>query len=131
LLIDDDPDVRQVTATLLADFGCCVVEAASGRAGLAALERMAVVDVAVVDFAMPGMTGIEVADIIGAKRPTLPVVIITGYADADLAGAPRGRLHLLKKPFLRGELAATLLAATGHGGSDPGNVVRLHPAASP
>ena len=110
LVIDDDPDVRQATERHLAEMHCRVVTAESGRGGLSALERELVVDAVIVDFAMPGMNGLEVADEIAVRRPILPVIIVTGYADINLDDGD-GRFQLLKKPFRRSDLAAALSAA--------------------
>jgi CheY-like chemotaxis protein len=131
LLIDDDPDVRQVTANLLAELGCRVLAVDSGRAGITALDNGAEIGLAVIDFAMPGMNGIEASEAIRARRPGLPIVIITGFADMDLGGARLDGLPLLKKPFQRAELAAMLVAAAGPGNADRANLVRLRPAAKP
>jgi PAS domain S-box-containing protein len=123
LLIDDDPDVRQVAATQLEELGCKVLTAESGSSGLVVLDGESGIDIVVVDFAMPSMNGIEVAEKIAARRPTLPIVIITGYADVDLT-ADRGRkIHVLKKPFQRADLAATLSAVARSSRVGAGNLL--------
>jgi CheY-like chemotaxis protein len=74
------------------------------------------------DFAMPGMNGAEVAREVRARRPHLPIVYATGYADAAaLAEADEDRV--VHKPFIEEELAAKLAAALGEGAAS--NVVRL------
>jgi signal transduction histidine kinase/CheY-like chemotaxis protein len=125
LLIDDDPDVRQVTATLLAELGCRVIGAESGRAGLAALARCGDIDVAVIDFAMPGLNGLEAAALLVSRCPDLPIVIVTGYADMDLSAAERHGFRLLRKPFQRAEIADTLRGAIGCDANSRQNVVPL------
>ncbi len=125
LLIDDDEDVRQVTAMIIEGLGCRVVTAENGTAGLALLETNPDVGLAVIDFAMPGMNGVETAEQVMMRRPELPVVIITGYADTAFPGRERPELRVLKKPFQRAELAAALVAALA---GPPGNVVPLRAA---
>ena len=110
LLIDDDPNVRDVTGLMLEELGYCVRTANNGARGLAALDGDQNFDLAVVDFAMPGMDGIEVAKRILAARPSLPIVMMTGYADAVRWSAPRIELHLLEKPFRLDQLASVLRA---------------------
>ncbi|HEX3536185.1 MAG TPA: response regulator, partial [Stellaceae bacterium] len=125
LLIDDDEDVRQVSAALLQELDCKVVEAESGQSGLAALDGNPGIDLAVVDFAMPGMNGVKVAEAIRAKRPDIPFIIITGYAEIDTSEPSIERLRVLNKPFQRAELAEALLAAIADAARS--NVVPLKP----
>jgi signal transduction histidine kinase len=106
LLVDDDSAVREVTASLLADLGCRVVEAGSGGAALDLLDRDAgPLDVMLVDFAMPGMNGAEVARAVAARRPGLPILFMTGYADLS-ALRDVGEDRIVQKPFREGDLAA-------------------------
>ncbi|NOG72270.1 hybrid sensor histidine kinase/response regulator [Roseicella sp. DB1501] len=111
LVVDDDPDVRRALVGWLDALGYRVAEAADGRAGLAALERLAP-DAMLVDFAMPGLTGAEVAVAARRLRPGLPIVLATGYAAAAELGvdAPAG-LPMLRKPFRIQELAEVLAQA--------------------
>jgi signal transduction histidine kinase/CheY-like chemotaxis protein len=110
LLVDDDTAVREVTAGLLQDLGYRVVEAGSGGAALDLLDRQAEIDVLLVDFAMPGMNGAEVAREVHARRPGLPILFVTGYADTE-ALAAAGDDGILRKPFVERDLAAKLRSA--------------------
>ena len=110
LLVDDDSAVREVTAGILQDLGYGVIEAGSGGAALDVLDRHADIDLLLVDFAMPGMNGAEVAREVHARRPGLPVLFVTGYADTE-ALAAAGDDGMLRKPFAEKELAAKLHAA--------------------
>ncbi|HLZ75714.1 response regulator [Phenylobacterium sp.] len=110
LLVDDDSAVREVTAGLLQDLGYRVVEAGSGGAALDMLDRQADIDVLLVDFAMPGMNGAEVAREVHARRPGLPILFVTGYADTE-ALAAAGDDGILRKPFVERDLAAKLRTA--------------------
>jgi signal transduction histidine kinase len=107
LLVDDDSAVREVTAGILHDLGYRVVEAGSGGAALDLLDHQSKIDVLLVDFAMPGMNGAEVAREVHARRPDLPVLFVTGYADTD-ALAAAGDDGILRKPFMEKDLAAKL-----------------------
>jgi PAS domain S-box-containing protein len=106
LLVDDEDLIRASTAQMLADLGYEVIEAASAKMGLHHLEDGRI-DLVVTDHLMPGMTGAEFAREVQAKRPGLPILIISGFAELeDLApDLPR-----LTKPFRQGELAAGLAA---------------------
>ena len=105
LLVDDDNAVREVTASALRDLGHTVMEADGGLPALDILNRPSQrVDLLVVDFAMPGMNGVEVARGARTARPGLPVLFITGYADLSaLAGT--GEDRIVQKPFREEELA--------------------------
>ncbi|WP_132250486.1 hybrid sensor histidine kinase/response regulator [Methylobacterium segetis] len=106
LVVDDDSAVREVTTTRLAEAGHEVREAASGLAALASLEADPCVDLLVLDFAMPGMNGAEVATEIRKRWPGLPVLYVTGYADtaALMKGGAVGADGIVLKPFRDGEL---------------------------
>lgn len=110
LVVDDDEAVREVTAGYLSDLGYTVVEAGSGGAALEALERDEDIEAVVLDFAMPGMNGATLARELQIRRPGLPVLFVTGYADAEaLASIPDEQVIL--KPFEHAELAEKLANA--------------------
>ena len=81
LVIDDEPGVRKMLAALLRKAGHDVVEAESGSAGLARF-RETPADIVLTDFAMPGLTGWEVARAVKALNPRVPVGYVTGAAHA-------------------------------------------------
>lgn len=114
LLIDDDSAVRTVTADMLRELGYQVLEAGSGGAALDLLDReTARIDLVIVDFAMPGMSGADVARVVQAKRPGLPMLYVTGFVDrAALAGVSDS--EIVGKPFINNELAEKVrLALSG------------------
>ena len=80
LLVDDDSAVREITASILRDLGHMVIEVGSGGGALDLLDRNAQIELVVLDFAMPGMNGMEVARQVRIKVPSCPVMFITGYA---------------------------------------------------
>jgi CheY-like chemotaxis protein len=122
LLVDDDSAVREITGSILRDQGHTVLEAGSGAGALDLLQREAAIDLMLIDFAMPGMSGAELARRVRAKRPRLPVLFITGFADrAALSGVPEG--CVIGKPFVESELADKVHLALAGGMS--GKVVRL------
>jgi signal transduction histidine kinase len=110
LVVDDDSAVREVTASLLADLGYRVIEAGSGGAALELLERETDINQMLLDFAMPGMNGAEVAREARARRPDVPILFVTGYADTAALGEA-GEDVILRKPYVEQELAAKLRAA--------------------
>jgi CheY-like chemotaxis protein len=104
LVVDDDPGVRQFLADSLDSFGYAVVEAANGEAGLEMLARAAP-DLMLVDYAMPGMTGAEVARRARETHPHMPIVFASGYAEtAALENVLDENTLILRKPFRLREL---------------------------
>ena len=119
LVVDDDGAVREVTSAILRDLGYSVIEASSGAAALALLEQHPDVDLMVIDFAMPGMNGAEVAQQARVSRPEIPILFVTGYADrAALTGI--SDTQIVGKPFVDDELARKIKHA-----------LALEPALSP
>jgi PAS domain S-box-containing protein len=110
LLVDDEELVRLSTADMLGDLGYQVVEAGSAEEALRVIESGAHLDVVVTDHLMPGMTGTDLARAVRDRRPELPVLIVSGYAEVD-GVAPD--LPRLTKPFRKNELAASLAGLEG------------------
>ncbi|NMN05016.1 MULTISPECIES: PAS domain S-box protein [unclassified Novosphingobium] len=114
LVIDDDADVRHFVAECLETLGFAVTLAEDGAAGLAELQRSEP-DVIILDFAMPGLNGAEVAKRVKDIRPALPIIFATGYAESTaLAQVFDGPAPLLKKPFQIDELERVLIATLQH-----------------
>jgi CheY-like chemotaxis protein/anti-sigma regulatory factor (Ser/Thr protein kinase) len=106
LFVDDDPLVARSTVEMLEDLGHGVTEARSAKSALQLLDSGHEVDILVTDQAMPGMTGVELATIVQQKRPGLPILLVTGYADlpaSTLAQWPR-----LSKPYQQAQLQAAI-----------------------
>ena len=124
LLVDDDTAVREITAELLREAKFHVIEAGSGGAGLEALDRTETVDVLLVDFVMPGMNGAEVAREAQLRRPGLPTLFVTGYADLDAIRSV-GEERIVAKPFKPERLFQAIEHVLGAARAAD-NVVRLH-----
>lgn len=110
LVVDDDDEVRGTLLDMLDVLGHEVVEASNGMAGLAAISQQAV-DLVVLDFAMPGMNGAQVAVEIHRMHPLTPIVFVSGYSDTDqLKSVMNANTTLLRKPFTIEGLERTLAA---------------------
>jgi signal transduction histidine kinase/ActR/RegA family two-component response regulator len=107
LVIDDDFDVRRFLVQCLEGLGYAVTEAEHGQAGLERLEE-ARPDLLIVDFAMPGLSGTEVAALARKKRPDLPVMLVTGYADMRAVEKVFDGDAILRKPFKVDDLTAAI-----------------------
>jgi CheY-like chemotaxis protein len=105
LLVDDERLVRESTADMLEDLGYEVVQAASAEEALRLISGGLRPDVLMSDHLMPGMNGTELANVVQAELPGTPVLIVSGYAEAE-GIAPH--FPRLVKPFRNSELAASL-----------------------
>lgn len=110
LVIDDDEQVRRFIVESLTACGYEAIEAANGEEGIAQLEHERP-DLLIVDFAMPGRNGVEVALAAHAIAPAMPIVLATGYADTDAAARAGVIGHVLRKPFGLADLADALETA--------------------
>jgi signal transduction histidine kinase/ActR/RegA family two-component response regulator len=115
LLVDDDTQVRALTADMLRELGHRVAECGEGAEAIRRA-RDTPPDLLIIDYAMPGMNGGEVARAItdGAARngATVPILFMSGYAEADALQELRERGHaLLAKPFTLAQLAEALAAS--------------------
>jgi CheY-like chemotaxis protein len=106
LVVDDDPLIAMSTVVMLEDLGHIAIEANSGKRALEIIDAGQEIDLMMTDQAMPGMTGVQLAEIVRSKRPNLPVLLATGYADlpaSKLANLPR-----LSKPYRQAQLQAEI-----------------------
>jgi DNA-binding NtrC family response regulator len=105
LLVDDDDELRVDIGRFLSSRGYRVHQAASGEEALADAERRAF-DVAILDFAMPGLTGLEVLERLKARSPECEVVLLTGEGTIEVAveAMKLGAREFLSKPISLREL---------------------------
>ena len=111
VVIDDDDQVRQILCDGLFSEGFTVRSAANGASGLAMVDASPP-DAVVLDYAMPGMTGAEVAHRMRARHPHLPIVFCSGYADS-LALDEISDAVVLRKPVTIDDLSRTVRNSIG------------------
>ena len=110
LLVDDEFLVRMSTADMLADLGYEVVEAATAEEALRIFIDGSSFDIVITDHLMPGMTGTDLIRRIRSIQPSMPVLMVSGYAQMEGVSADIPRLT---KPFRGDELAAALDSISG------------------
>jgi two-component system response regulator AtoC len=100
LLVDDDSAILQSLGDALSDFGVEVETAASAEEALGTLSRAAP-DLVVSDIRMPGMSGIELLQLVRERVPDVDVVLMTAYADMPtvVRAMREGALDFLVKPI--------------------------------
>jgi PAS domain S-box-containing protein len=116
LLVDDEAHIREITSEMLTELGFRVHEAISPEAALTAVDAGLEPDILITDHLMSGMTGVELAYAIRAKRPQARALIISGFAEVESLDPAIPRLA---KPFVQSDLAAALAAISVSGRSEP------------
>jgi signal transduction histidine kinase/CheY-like chemotaxis protein len=102
LFVDDDPLIAMSTTEMLEDLGHRVIGASSALHALDILRSEQPIDLMVTDHVMPGMTGIELAAATRQVRPSLPILLATGYA--ELPEGTQVDLPRLAKPYHQDQL---------------------------
>ena len=102
LFVDDDPLIAMSTMEMLEDLGHKVIGANSGLHALDIIRSEQPIDLMMTDHVMPGMTGIELAAASREVRPSLPILLATGYA--DLPEGAQLDLPRLAKPYHQDQL---------------------------
>jgi CheY-like chemotaxis protein len=110
LLVDDELLARESTAEMLSELGYHVVEAGSAEEALAAIRNGVKPDLLVTDHLMPGVTGTELVRLVRQLIPSLPALIVSGYAAIEDIAPDLPRLT---KPFRQADLAASVAALVG------------------
>jgi DNA-binding response OmpR family regulator len=120
-VVDDDSDIRQLSAQALVGSGYHVDAAEDGAAAWEALQIQAF-NLLITDHNMPRLTGVELVTKLRAARMALPVIMATGRLSTDeLAQNPSLQLAaMLPKPFTIGELLQTVGAVLRVTDSAPG-----------
>ena len=108
LIVDDDADVLDISAIIVADLGYSAVCASAGIEALKVIETDPSIDILLTDIKMPGMHGFELARRAKAIRTDIKVVYVTGHTSLipDRTGKTFG--PVLRKPFRPSDLAAYL-----------------------
>ncbi len=128
LVVDDDTDVRDVTAGALTESGFDVTAVESGRAALTLFEQGAHFDLMIVDYAMPGLNGAEVIALVRAHHPEIAAILVTGYVETGLAADLPAGVPLVRKPFRTAEMVARVNAALAAlGPATRSNILPLTP----
>ena len=109
LLVEDDAEVAALVEEMLRNLGYDVVHAASAKAALGALANHRRIDLVFSDIMMPGGTnGLQLAKEIRLRRPGLPVLLTSGYAEASRVEAEQLGIPVLRKPYGINELRAAV-----------------------
>jgi len=124
LVVEDNPEVADVTVSMLEQLGYEVVAVREADTALTLIEQQSF-DLVVSDIVMAGsMDGIGLARVIRERKPGLAVLLVTGYSNA--ASYLVGEFVVIRKPFLLAELNRAVARLIAEAKQPPGsNVVRL------
>ncbi len=109
LVIDDEEDVREVVRLHLEKGGFNVIEATDGMEGISLLksgDNLLNVGAILCDIRMPKINGVEAIEVFKNEAAGIPVIVVTGYPDAELAVSllKKGVRDYLVKPVDREKL---------------------------
>ncbi|HEX3396413.1 MAG TPA: ATP-binding protein [Steroidobacteraceae bacterium] len=109
LVVEDDDEVAALTVEMINQLGYDTTRVASAEAALGALADRRSVDIVFSDVMMPGrMNGVELAQEIRRRRPNLPVLLTSGYAEAARRKAGAQTIKIIPKPYRIDELRDAL-----------------------
>ena len=116
LVVDDEPQVRKPISLMLAKEGFEVMEAEDGEQAIQKIgagDNALMVDTILCDIRMPKINGDEAIAYFRSQYPTVPIVVMTGYPDVDLAVAlmRQGVRDYLVKPISKDELLGVIKKA--------------------
>jgi len=115
LVVDDDANVVTATASLLINYGFSVIPSISSSEALNIINEKDI-DIVIADVRMPGMSGIELLEKIHALAPEIPVILMTAYADLDVAvdAIKKGAYDFITKPYNKEYLKYSIDRAIKH-----------------
>ena len=121
-IVDDDESVRESLPDLLRELGYDA-EAFSSAEQFLASGRIGTTQCLILDFAMPGMSGLDLQQELASRGHDVPIVFITAHSDRNVRHLVigRGAIECLFKPFSESDLREALHAAcrAGAGGAQP------------
>jgi CheY-like chemotaxis protein len=111
LVVDDEIEVRQITVEMIRELGYEVAQAAGGEQALALINALSPPPrVILLDYAMPEMNGLQLAQALRERGIMAPIALVTGYADlSETEEAVRQLAGLLRKPFTIQDLRKLLV----------------------
>ena len=115
LIIEDEEDIREVLKLQLESANYQVIEATNGEEGIELMKKgsnLLHVGLIITDIRMPKVNGVEAIEYIKANAPSIPIMVVTGYPDAELAVEllQKGVKDYLVKPIEKDKLLSKVAA---------------------
>ena len=115
LIIEDEEDIRDILKLQLESANYQVIEASNGEEGIELMKKgsnLLQVGLIITDIRMPKVNGVEAIEYIKANAPSIPIMVVTGYPDAELAVEllQKGVKDYLVKPIEKDKLLSKVAA---------------------
>jgi len=110
LVVEDEYNIQLLLHRILREMGHEVKVASNGVEALAVLKHNPP-DIVLTDLKMPRMTGLELISIIRRDFPNMPIIAVSAHSDSAQLALKVHKVHQLRKPFLKQDLAKVLNTA--------------------
>jgi CheY-like chemotaxis protein len=115
LIVEDDPDTREILSELLQMQGHAIVTASHAQQALDSLQQAPSMDLLITDVSLPGISGIELAKMAKATHPDISIMVCSGYGETQFESLPF-EVEWSQKPL---EIESFLAAIERFSGSRP------------
>lgn len=106
LLVDDEPDLLDVVGDVLRAHGYTIVSCSSGREARARISGPPTLDLAIIDWSLPDVSGRDLLLDLASRQPQARVIVMTGYGEAMVSSSLVNErvMAVVRKPFRMREL---------------------------
>lgn len=113
LLVDEERRILDVLEEIINTLGYQVISASSAESAMSVIREGTHIDLVLTAYRLPGMNGVEFIAVLKKVLPSVPVIILTGYASVEvyLKSLSLGVFEYLNKPVEVKELDRTLKSA--------------------
>ncbi|HXU73851.1 MAG TPA: response regulator [Polyangia bacterium] len=101
MVVDDDPDERELLADVLGELGYEVEQAPDAGVALVLLDETPGIELLISDERMPGMTGVELTQVVAERHPSVRTVLLTAFSDEEICrrAVEASAVTVLAKPL--------------------------------
>ncbi len=120
LVVDDEPDSRQIFRDMLIELGYDVIDEPDGTSALLAIEDKGMIDLIITDYQMPDMNGLEFVERVRRLLPLVPIIMITAYGSIEtyIRSQCLSVFEYINKPVKKRELDLIVKAALDNANND-------------
>ncbi len=113
LVVDDEPDSRQIFRDMLSDLGYDVIDEPDGASALLTIRDKGMIDIIITDYQMPDMDGLEFVQRVRQFLPLVPIIMITAYGSVEtyIRSQCLNVFEYINKPVKKHELDVIVKAA--------------------
>jgi DNA-binding NtrC family response regulator len=113
LVVDDEPDSRQIFRDMLSDLGYDVIDAPDSASALMTMRNESTIDLIITDYQMPDMNGLAFVERVRQFLPAVPIIMITAYGSVEtyIRSQSLSVFEYINKPVKKRELDLILKAA--------------------